>query len=396
MSSDSSHVILIIGGGLGGLALAHLLLQSSSTIQVHIFERDENENGREQGYCIGIDPTGLEVLEKIRVLDDLLWDESDGYCSLSSFRLVNKYLQKLFDFNAKGTKLIYREDLRRALLQNLDVQWNKRFLSYKMLDDKIEAYFEDGTSVQGSVLIGCDGTKSLVREQLIPNFERKDLNIINVGGSVEQNDELKQIKQLTQDSLVRIFGRQGHSLLLLPFRQSWVWALSWPEQDKQNEHREYSQAQLIDKARRYFDHEDAVRLLELSAASVRIGPYRLYSASLLKHNPFPNNPRVTLLGDSAHPMTTHAGKGANTAFADAFDLATVLLNPTKASLAEYEQKMFKRGFEAVRMSLSSTTMIHSTGWRALLRDCIFSTVHYAILVINVVSFPLRWFRKKRD
>lgn len=396
MSSDSSPVILIIGGGLGGLALAHLLLQSSSTIQVRIFERDENENAREQGYCIGIDPMGLEVLEKIRVLNDLLADGSDGYCTLSSFRLVNKYLQKLFDFNAKGNKLIYREDLRRALLTNLDVQWNKRFLSYELVDEKIEAYFDDGTSAHGSMLVGCDGAKSLVREQLIPIFERNDLNIITIAGTIAQSDQMKQMQQLTQDSLVRIFGRQGHSLLLLPFRRSWVWALSWPEHDQQNERMEYSAAQLIDKARRCFQHEDVVRLIELAARLPHIGPYRLYSASPLKNNPFPNNPRVTLLGDSAHPMTTHAGKGANTAFADAFDLATALSNPTKESLADYEQKMFKRGFAAVQASLGSTTMIHAIGWRASLRDGLFSTIHYVIMLINVVLFPMRWLRKKRD
>ncbi|CAF4848393.1 unnamed protein product, partial [Rotaria magnacalcarata] len=77
--------------------------------------------------------------------------------TLSFFRLVNKYLQKIIDFNAKDNKLVDREDLRQALLTNIDVQWNKRFISYKIDDDGVEAYFEDGTSVRGTILIGCDG-----------------------------------------------------------------------------------------------------------------------------------------------------------------------------------------------------------------------------------------------
>jgi 2-polyprenyl-6-methoxyphenol hydroxylase-like FAD-dependent oxidoreductase len=395
MSTDSTPVVLIIGGGLGGLALAQLLLQSSNSIKVLIFERDKDEKSREQGYCIGIDSTGLDVLSKIRTVDDLLSDESNAFYTLSYFRLINKYLQTLFNVSARGGKLIYREDLRRALLTNIDVQWNKRFISYKILDDGIEANFDDGTSVRGTILIGCDGTKSVVRAQLLPEFKRTDLRIISAGGTVEQCDDLKKIQQLAQESLVRIFGAQGHTLLILPFRQLWVWGLSWPEKED-HEERNISSIQLIDKARRYFNDEEIVRLIERTSPSTYFTPYRLHSALCLKQNPFPNNPRVTLLGDAAHPMTTHAGKGANTAFADAFDLTNSILNPSPSSLSEYEQKMFKRGFSAVRMSLSSTNMIHATGWSALLRDGIFSIIRYTMVFINVLSIPFRWYKKKRD
>ena len=92
----------------------------------------------------------MEVINQIRVLDHLLSDQSNGYCALSSFRIVNKYLRKLFDFNAKGTKLVYRDALRQALLTDIDVQWNKRFVSYEILDDGVTAHFEDGTSIQGT------------------------------------------------------------------------------------------------------------------------------------------------------------------------------------------------------------------------------------------------------
>lgn len=396
MTTDSATVVIIIGGGLGGLALAQLLLQNSSSIKVLIFERDENENSRDQGYCIGLEPMGLDVLSQIRALDNLLCDESDAVYILSSFRLVDKYLQKLIDINAKNNKLVDRQDLRRALLTNIDVQWNKKFTAYKIHDDGVEAIFEDGTSVRGTYLIGCDGAKSAVRAQLIPDFQRNDLRIINVAGSVKQSDDTKQIQELAHASLVRIFGKQGHTLLILPFRQSWVWALSWAEKENHEENNVTS-VKIIEKARQNFNHDDITRLLEATVPSTYLGPYRLYSAPCLKQNPFPNNPRVILLGDAAHPMTTHAGKGANTAFADAFDIANILLNPSSSSFSEYEKKMFKRGFDAVKMSLSSTNMIHAIGWQATLRDCIFSVVRYTILLINFVSIPFRMlYKRKRD
>ncbi|CAF2205157.1 unnamed protein product [Rotaria magnacalcarata] len=395
MSTDSTTVVIIIGGGLGGLALAQLLLQNSSSIKVLVFERDKDENSREQGYCIGLDSMGLDVLTQIRVLDNLLRDESDAVYTLSFFRLVNKYLQKIIDFNAKDNKLVDREDLRQALLTNIDVQWNKRFISYKIDDDGVEAYFEDGTSVRGTILIGCDGTKSIVRTQLIPEFQRNDLRIINIGGTAEQNASLKKIQELTKQSLVRVFGKQGHTLLILPYRQSWIWALSWPEKET-HEETNITSLTIIEKARQYFNNDEIIRLIESSSPSTCIGPYRLYSAACLRQNPFPNNSRVTLLGDAAHPMTTHAGKGANTAFADAFDLANLILNPSSSTLSEYEQKMFKRGFTAVQMSLFSTNMIHSIGWRASFRNCIFFIMRYTRVLINLISIPFRFYKKKPD
>lgn len=394
MSTDSTTV-LIIGGGLGGLALAQLLLQKSPSIKVLIFERDADENSREQGYCIGIDPTGLDVLNKIQVLNDILSDGSDSCFALSYFRLVSRYLQTLIHINARGTKLIYREDLRRGLLTNLDVQWNKRFISYNIVDDGIEANFEDGTTVHGTILIGCDGVKSLVRAQLVPGFQRNDLRIISVAGTTEQKDDLKKIHEIAKDSLIRVFGKQGHTLLILPVRQLWMWAMSWPEK-QEHEERNVSSDVLVNKARQHFKNEEIVRLIERSSTSSFLAPHRLYSASCLKQNPFPNNPRVALLGDAAHPMTTHAGKGANTAFADAYDLANLLLNPSSSTLSEYQERMFKRGYDAVKLSLTSTNMIHSTGWRALVRDGIFSISSYIMSLINFISLPFRWYRKKRD
>lgn len=394
MSTDSVTVVLIIGGGLGGLALAQLLSQNSSSIKVLIFERDENEYSREQGYCIGIDPTGLNVLHKIRVLNDLLSDQSNSYVVLSSFRIVNRYLQKCFDINAGECKLIYRNELRRALLTNLNVQWNKRFVSYKVLDDGVEAYFEDGTSIRGTILIGCDGAKSVVRSQLLPNFQRTDLQVVNIGSTTEQADDLKKIQNLTRNSLVRILGLQGHTLLILPFRNIYMWALSWKEEGPYEEEN-LSKNQLIDKARRFFRDDEVVRLIERSS-STYLGPYHLYTAQCLKTNPFPNHLRVTLLGDAAHPMTTHAGKGANTAFADAEDLANVFQNLSLQTLSQYEQKMFKRGYAAVKMSLNSTQMIHATGWHAAVRDGIFSIIRYISTLISLITMPLRYWNRKKD
>lgn len=51
-TAHSAPHILIIGGGLGGLALAQILRKQN--ISFEVFERDVNEESRPTGWAIGL------------------------------------------------------------------------------------------------------------------------------------------------------------------------------------------------------------------------------------------------------------------------------------------------------------------------------------------------------
>ncbi|CAF1434477.1 unnamed protein product [Rotaria sordida] len=389
-SSDEKKTILIIGAGLGGLALAQLLQQElSSSIKVIVFERDADEDFRDQGYFITINQMGNDVLKRISSVDDVFSHPSTMSYSQHQLKLVDKSMNIMLEQTSGEIKIIERGILRRSLLKNIDVQWNKRFVSYKILDDGVEIHFEDDSSVQGTLLVGCDGAKSLVRTQLIPDLQRNETGVVFVSGTIEQNEELSKIKQLVSNSLVQILGDQGHSLFLISTGQLWLWSLSWPSTNRIET--EISLTQLLDKVHTNFNNEEFIRLIELSS-SIRLDILPVYSFPLLKINPYPNNSRVTLLGDAAHVMTPHRGMGANTAFADAFDLIDVIRSDhTKSSLADYEEKMFKRGFQAIQDSLESTRMAHMLGVSARIRNYIMWLLHYSITLKNLISMPFYWY-----
>jgi 2-polyprenyl-6-methoxyphenol hydroxylase-like FAD-dependent oxidoreductase len=376
--------ILIIGAGLGGLALAQLLQQElASSVKVIVFERDAMEDFRDQGYFITINQMGTDVLKRIPVVDDEFTNPSTMSYNQCQLKLADKSANTMLETTTGEIKVIERTALRRSLLKHIDVQWNKRFVSYNILNDGVEVHFEDGSSVQGTLLIGCDGAKSLVRAQLIPELQREDTGVLHIAGTIEQNEQLVQIKQLVTNSLVQVLGDQGHALFLISTGKLWLWSLSWPSTDTTET--KITLTQLLDKVRANFNNEEFVRLIELSS-SIRLNTLRIYSSSPLKVNPFPNNPQVTLLGDAAHFMTPQRGMGANTAFADALDLVNAIrLGHTKVSLADYEEKMYKRGFQAVRDSLQSTRMTCMLGLQARIRDYIFWFLHYSIALKNFVS-----------
>ena len=80
--------------------------------------------------------------------------------------------------------------------------------------------------------------------------------------------------------------------------------------------------------------------------------------------------------------------GANTAFADAADLAAALASAPPpswpAALATYEHAMLKRGAGVVRGSTGMTAMIHAVGWRAAVRDWVMWAMAPLMVVAGVV------------
>ncbi|CAF1301851.1 unnamed protein product [Rotaria sordida] len=371
-ASNETKTILIIGGGLGGLALGQLLLQDSPpSLKVIVFERDAEEDARDQGYYITINSMGIDVLKRISVLNDVLSDSTTMSYSQCQLKFADKKLNTTLIMIAGELKIIERAVLRRNLLKNIDVRWNKRFISYNIVNHGIEAHFDDGSSVKGTLLVGCDGSKSVVRAQLVPNLCRQDTGVVLVAGTLEPNEQLGQIQQLIENSLVQVLG------------------------DQTTEHTmksSLSPEELLDKVRTNFNNEEIVRLIELSLSSASLIPLRLYSSPLLKVNPFPNNLRVTLIGDAAHLMTIQRGMGANTTFADALDLADVIRHgSTQNLLSDYEEKMFKRGFQAVQDSFNSTRMMRLSGIHGMIRDYLLWLIGYIMVFKNIISVPFNWY-----
>lgn len=70
--------VLIIGAGLGGLTLAQTLRKQG--ISYEIFERDEDENGRFQGWAIA-----LHTYESTHPFGSKLWETCEDVFQLTSY-----------------------------------------------------------------------------------------------------------------------------------------------------------------------------------------------------------------------------------------------------------------------------------------------------------------------
>ncbi|CUM63825.1 uncharacterized protein PRCAT00001409001 [Priceomyces carsonii] len=189
--------VIIIGGGIGGLALAQGL--KSNGIAFHIFERDSNLKERQQGYRLRISSNGRQALR--RLLNQSSWNllldtsaqlDDIGFWKISAIEgneeegklvrpdKVNSELEK--EKSLKVDREIFRNVVLMNGISSDEITFGKEFLNYTRLPDgQIQCFFKDNSSVTANFLIGADGGKSKVAAQYLP-IEKIDTGIRAIYG----------------------------------------------------------------------------------------------------------------------------------------------------------------------------------------------------------------------
>lgn len=349
MTNTKQNPILIIGAGLSGLALGQALKQAS--INFRIFERDQAASFRAQGYRIRIDQRGGDALQ--RMLPAHRFKQFEDSCApvIPGGHRVNAItLDELAGGGGMPPQIgnawnADRTVLRNVLLTNIEshITFDKSFEKYDLTDDGVTVHFTDGSSTSGSLLIGADGVRSRVRKQMLPDHVTLDTEGRAIFGKTPINpntfatipETLKQgiymaippsedrlklfcdIMTFNQDSL--------DSLENLTLPQDYIyWVLV------------FHNSILNDSSKETFHHLNPLESSNLSQTLTEQWHPALQSI-LMQSDPsassplhfsiakppftaWQSDPRVTLMGDAAHPMPPVGGTGANVAFQDARDL----------------------------------------------------------------------------
>ena len=178
MSTSSSFHVLIIGAGLGGLALANGLTRKG--IRCTLFERDATPHDRLQGYRIVLRNelhNQILAMDAIRdLLSDRLYDKllsmaGDGGHTATDTD-VNLAVRSVFNL-PKDSFSLGRMAIRDVMLEGLDtdvVQFGKKFQSYERCGDKIIVKFEDGQEVGGDLLVAADVSTRYIFQQKLTSF----------------------------------------------------------------------------------------------------------------------------------------------------------------------------------------------------------------------------------
>jgi 2-polyprenyl-6-methoxyphenol hydroxylase-like FAD-dependent oxidoreductase len=105
--------------------------------------------------------------------------------------------------------------LRQVLLSGLDnVQFGKTFLRYEEQGDQIIAYFEDGSSARGDILVAADGGGSRVRRQFLPHARRIDTGVAAIAGKIFLDTARHRIARPLLDGISLVAARGGYGLFV--------------------------------------------------------------------------------------------------------------------------------------------------------------------------------------
>ncbi len=353
--------VMIIGGGIGGLALAQGLRRAG--LPATVFERTQQRTDWLQGYRIHISPHGSRALRDC--LAPANWQSFLDTVSADSngFAFVTQRMRPLLELEhelinpsrdpAARHYGVSRIVLREILLDGLDdiVQLGKTFIRYEVEPDgSVTAHFADGTASNADLLVGADGANSRVRAQLLPHAERVDTGVLAIAGK-------HPLDGLPPSLTERVN-------LVLPPRHGSLFTAVW----RAGGAGDYALWGFADAVTRFPDTDglDGRQLIDLTLDRMRgwspvlhelvggsdpgsVNVVRMRSAALIK--PWETGP-VTLMGDAIHSMTPMAGIGANTALRDADLLRRKLVEalPVREAVRAYEREMFGYAFAAVRRS----------------------------------------------
>lgn len=359
--------IAVIGGGIGGLCLAHGLRKAG--VDVAVYERDLSRTDRLQGYRVHINPDGAAALREC--LPAANWErfERSAGSSENGFGFLTEQLKPLLVLDPDEEKhySASRITLRQVLLDGLDVRFGKRFERYEQGDD-IRLHFEDGTTASCDVLVGADGIRSRVREQYLPHAGTEKIGVTAIAGKLylDDNDWVPRRLVVRANSIIPT-SRAGMFLVVHDglgvtdneddplfdnVRPYLMWAYAAAGltiHDGQDLKRE-----VLGRISRW--SPELNRIVEASPAET-ISEWRLRSSRPVERWQSTN---VTLLGDAIHAMTPMRGVGANIALKDAQLLARCIAEGGDA-IARYEKEMYDYGFAAVRDSLKAARQFADGG-----------------------------------
>lgn len=262
-----------------------------------------------QGYRISLRGLGMAAFKELlskekfeRLESAKIADVGDGFIYATS---QMKALVKIPLGQDAGIQLL-RAELRSILLDGLNVQWGKRFVSFEENQDKVIAHFADGSLFSGDLLVGCDGGASKVRElmkatgaQGLPQIFASGL--VTFGGQIDRTPEWNDLLPLSKAGLVRFLGPNGHSLgICFSERKDRSPTVYWGFLEEMGDKDEswYQLGDDMAKRERLLEHCKQIlnteawhpnlrRLIEQTKATELMEPWFLRTTQFSKHNQFP-------------------------------------------------------------------------------------------------------------
>ncbi|KAL4733295.1 FAD/NAD(P)-binding domain-containing protein [Aspergillus similis] len=410
--------VIIVGGGLAGCLLGNGL--HNNGVAVTVYERDA-QNEKREGYQIRLGESAMIGFRACLKEEHIVkitekFGQSAGTSSTAPC-LYNSQFQQILDLTAlpsySKSWAINRVVLRNLLSEPLEkaglVRYGKKFTRYEIFDErlgneKVRVHFSDGSSDECDILVGADGSGSLVnREVGLENIVPIDTHWSFLNKGSVPISRLAQIPSQLQKGPIMAFCKGGSFFfaLYLPAKKdngtksstqlqydvdeaSFYWGLNIPRSYSHHQ----NAADIPDRLQFCLDfvedwapeyHRMLMFGAEHKSSNIYVTPLRASKKPpkdwrkkwLTQGQTAKGHPRVWLIGDAIHAMQPNRGMGGNQALRDCAEMLPELMalsqeaanssvpsDQAHEACVRYERSMIERAFVWVHRSggTSAVTM----------------------------------------
>jgi salicylate hydroxylase len=351
--------IAVVGGGLGGLSAALSLLAEG--FDVDVFEQASQIS--EIGAGIQVSPNASRVLYGLGLADPLAaigtlpvaWNQrrwDDGRTLLRT--PLGDTMLEAFGFPHYQ---VHRADLVSLLLDAMPpdrVHVGRRVVGVAERDDRVEATFADGESVEADLLVGADGIHSTVREALHGPEHPHFTGCVAYRGLVPA----ERVRALELEVVSEVWlGPGGHLVHYFVQGGRLVNVVAIVEQDTWLREAWTDRGNVDDVLAAYRGWNPQVRRMLEALDETFV--WALFDRPPLDHW---SRGRMTLLGDACHPMLPFMAQGAAQAIEDGATLTACLVDGEPAdvpgTLQRYESLRRPRTARLQELSAANKIRFH--------------------------------------
>src|SRR3954464_7672599 len=349
--------MVIVGGGLAGLAAANALARFG--IAAEVFETAPALG--EIGAAVNVAPNATRALIAIGLGEKIA---AVGTCSPGIYTR-NMQTGEFIEFNDRRKNAerfgapyysFHRADLLNALASGLDhrlIHLDHRLVGVEERSDGVTLAFANGAKVEAEFVIGADGVRSLIRQALYgadnPTYTGQMVWRALLNGP----DVPKEVLEPTGH--IQWVGPGCHLLAYYIRGTKQVNIVTQEDTDKWVEEG-WSTRGDPDEMRLSFPNPEP-HLKELLSIVTECSKWGLFTRPLTQNW---GRGRIQLIGDAAHAMLPNAGQGACQAFEDAYVLGRWLeasADPIEA-FAGFRRVRIPRVHGVQRLSISNARFKH--------------------------------------
>jgi 2-polyprenyl-6-methoxyphenol hydroxylase-like FAD-dependent oxidoreductase len=330
---------LIIGCGIAGPVVALFLQRAGIEAEIYEARTDSTDYG---GSFLNMACNGLGVLKTLG-LDDEVSSQGSPIPRMMIWSGKGKRLGEVrngarAEVGAPSINIL-RSRLHQVLREaaerrQIKMAFGKKMTSISKGEQGVIATFEDGTTAEGSFLVGCDGVHSRTRQLINSDAPSPHYTgLISTGGFAQHCSFAP-----TPDTMHFVFGKRAFFGYHISSSRELYWFANYQQKSAPSRGdldmimNEEWQERMLD-----LFSEDVPLISEMIRAtqSTIIG-YPIYDIST---QPIWHQGPVVLVGDAIHAVAPSAGQGASLAVEDAIVLAKCLQDVPDLSqaFATYEQ-----------------------------------------------------------